>query len=155
MRNPLFSWMVLGTWIVLNSVQASEPEKETPGELPGGYIITSEEVRVLIEQGDVYLADCRSPFNYGKGHLPGARSLEYQLNYHTDGTAQPDGDESRINFDALPEDKTSILIFYSHGPTGWKSYRAAQAAIREGYSQVHWFRGGVKAWLAARQQLEY
>lgn len=154
MRKSLFSWMVLGTWIVLNSVQASEPEKETPTELPGGYIITSEEVRVLIDQGDIYLADCRSPFNYGKGHLPDARSLEYRLNYHKDGTAPGDG-ESRINFAALPEDKTSILIFYSHGPTGWKSYRAARAAIREGYTQVHWFRGGVKAWLEAGQQLEY
>ncbi len=154
MRTRFFSWIVIFVGITLNSPHASESAEETPLELDGGFIISVEEVRVLIEQGDIYLADCRSAFNYGKGHLPGARSLEYQLNYHTDDQG-PANNESRINFNTLPENKKSILIFYSHGSTGWKSYRAAVAAVAEGYTQVHWFRGGVQAWQAAGHELEY
>ena len=102
MRISLFSWMVLCVGITLNTAIASD--KETPTELPGGYIVTTEEVQVLIEQGDIYLADCRSPFNFGKGHLPNARSLEYQLNYHQEGTAAQSG-EKRVNLNALPENR--------------------------------------------------
>ena len=152
MRISLFSWMVLCVGITLNTANAAE--KPTPTELPGGYIITAEEVAVLLEQRGIYLADCRSAFNYGKGHLPGARSLEYQLNYHKDGTGAESA-EKRIDINSLPENKKAILIFYSHGPTGWKSYRAARAAIEAGYSQVHWFRGGIEAWKSAGHSLEY
>lgn len=152
MRTSLFSWIVLCVGIALNTAAASD--KATPTELPGGHIITAEEVQVLLGQEGIYLADCRSPFNYGKGHLPGARSLEYQLNYHKDGTGA-DTAEKRIDINALPENKKTILIFYSHGITGWKSYRAAKAAIAAGYSQVHWFRGGVEAWNSAGHPLEY
>ncbi len=153
MRTSLFSWIVLSVGITLNTAHASNPPEETPLKLEGGFIVSAEEAQVLIDQGDIYLADCRSPFNYGKGHLPGAHSLEYQLNYHLDDLTAASG-EKRINFSTLPENKKTILIFYSHGTTGWKSYRAAKAAIAGGYTQVHWLRGGIQAWQAAGYELE-
>ncbi len=154
MRTSIFSWMVLCVGITLNPAHASNQAEETPQELPGGFIINAQEVKVFIEQSEVYLADCRSPFNYGKGHLPGARSLEYKINYHVDEAVDDNGNKPFM-INALPDNKKDILIFYSHGSTGWKSYRAAQSAIAQGYSQVHWFRGGVKEWLGAGYQLEY
>lgn len=154
MRTAIFSWIVLCVGITLGTAHAAGQKAETPLEISGGFVVTAEEVRLLIEQGDSYLADCRSPFNYGKGHLPSARSLEYQLNYHKDSSGNPT-EEQRINLDSLPDNKKNILIFYSHGTTGWKSYRAAEAAVAAGYTQVHWFRGGVQAWQATGSQLEY
>ena len=154
MRSAIFSWIVLCAGITLGTAQAAEQKPETPLEISGGFMINAEELRLLIDQGDIYLADCRSPFNYGKGHLPSARSLEYQLNYHKDASGKP-REEQRINLDNLPDNKKSILIFYSHGTTGWKSYRAAEAVVAAGYTQVHWFRGGVQAWQAAGHQLVY
>jgi rhodanese-related sulfurtransferase len=144
--------MLLCVGITLNTARAADQPKETPLELPGGHIVTTAEVRILIEQGDIFLADCRSPFNYGKGHLPGARPLEYQLNYHRDDEG---GDMKFHNLNKLPENRKTILIFYSHGTTGWKSYRAAAAAIAAGYTQVHWYRGGIQAWLDAGHPLHY
>ena len=154
MRNSFFSWIILCVGITLNAAHASAQPAETPLKLEGGFIVSAEEVRVLIDQGNIYLADCRSPFNYGKGHLPGAHSLEYLLNYHQDDLNAASR-KKRINFSSLPENKKNILIFYSHGTTGWKSYRAAKAAIAEGYTQVHWLRGGIQAWQAAGHKLEY
>ncbi len=154
MRTAIFSWIVLCAGITLGTAHAADQQPETPLTISGGFVVAAEEVRLLIEQGDSYLADCRSPFNYGKGHLPGARSMEYHLNYHKDNLADK-ADASHINLNSLPDNKKSILIFYSHGTTGWKSYRAAEAAVAAGYTQVHWFRGGVQAWLAAGHQLEY
>ncbi|MDH5784837.1 MAG: rhodanese-like domain-containing protein [Chromatiales bacterium] len=154
MRMRAFSWMVLAIGIVVNTVHAADVAQETPTELPGGFVLSVEETRILIEQGHIYVADCRSAFNFGKGHLPGARSLEYQVDYHIEGTSA-DNPVKQINLNNLPDNKKNIIIFYSHGPTGWKSYRAAQTAIKAGYTQVHWFRGGIKAWLEAGHKLEY
>lgn len=154
MRTSLFSWIVLCVGLTLNTAYATDQQAETPQKLPGGFVVSAGEVQRLIEQGDIFLADCRSPFNYGKGHLPAAHSLEYQLNYHEDNHGDH-AEENRINLSALPSSKKSILIFYSHGTTGWKSFRAAEAAITAGYTQTHWFRGGVQAWLDTGHQLEY
>jgi rhodanese-related sulfurtransferase len=135
---------------MLNTGQAAEQAAQTPRNLPGGFIVGVDEVDLLINMDDIFIADCRSPFNYGKGHIGGARSLAYSINYHHD-----DAYDTPLNLDALPPDRHNPLLFYSHGSSGWKSYRAAQAAIAAGYTQVHWFREGLQAWLAAGKELEY
>lgn len=154
MRTSIFSWIVLCVGITLGAAQAADEKPETPLQLTDGFVINVEEVRLLIGQGNIFLADCRSSFNYGKGHLPGARTMEYHLNYHNDDAANQSA-TPRINLNSLPDNKKEILIFYSHGTTGWKSYRAAEAAIAAGYTQVHWFRGGVQAWQNSGYRLEF
>jgi len=45
------------------------------------------------------------------------------------------------------------LVFYCGGPQCWMSYNAAARAIRLGYRNVLWYRGGTEAWQRAGQQL--
>ena len=37
-------------------------------------------------------------------------------------------------------------MFYSDGPTGWKSYKAAVLAVKGGYKNVMYMRGGWDEW---------
>jgi PQQ-dependent catabolism-associated CXXCW motif protein len=45
------------------------------------------------------------------------------------------------------------LVFFCQGPHCWLSYNAALRALRLGYREVHWYRGGIEAWLAAGEAL--
>jgi len=126
---------------------AQEDKPPTPTSLPGGAVVTVPEAKALLDGGKARFFDMRSAVNYGKGHLPGATPLPYKEK----SSYRADFDASADSFDlgALPPDKTSVLLFYSDGPTGWKSYKAAVLAIRAGYRSVKWLREGFQGWTAA------
>jgi PQQ-dependent catabolism-associated CXXCW motif protein len=41
------------------------------------------------------------------------------------------------------------LVFFCAGAECWESYNAALRAVRLGYHDVYWYRGGVASWQAA------
>lgn len=43
-------------------------------------------------------------------------------------------------------DRSRLIVTYCAGVECWGSYNAALRAIRMGYRNVHWYRGGVEAW---------
>ena len=43
-------------------------------------------------------------------------------------------------------DRSRLIVTYCAGVECWGSYNAALRAIRMGYTNVHWYRGGVEAW---------
>lgn len=43
------------------------------------------------------------------------------------------------------------LVFFCANKSCWLSYNAALRAVRLGYEQVYWYRGGLEAWLEADQ----
>ena len=135
-------------------VLADARNTETPIVLEGGRIITAKEAQQLQQGNKSFFADCRSAFNYGKGHIPTAKLVNYMHDYKK---SVSDTDVSLKKLDAikLPEEKNVIIVFYSHGSTGWKSYKAAKAAIQAGYSHVLWFRGGLNEWTEAGYPIEY
>ena len=111
----------------------------------GGKILTAAQAKDLV--GKAHFFDMRRAANYGRGHIPGAVALPYDQK----STLSVDFDASLDRFDLaqLPADKGAAVVFYSDGPTGWKSYKAAVLAIRAGYTNVMWFRGGTAEWRAA------
>ena len=46
------------------------------------------------------------------------------------------------------------LVFFCSGAQCWLSYNAALRAIVLGYREVHWYRGGIEAWVDADGSLE-
>lgn len=50
-------------------------------------------------------------------------------------------------------DKSRLIVTYCAGVQCWGSYNAALRAIRMGYKNVHWYRGGMEAWEQAGQPL--
>ena len=125
----------------------------TPNTLEGGMIINAIEAKQLQKENKAFFADCRSAFNFGKGHIPGAKLISYNFSYTK---AASDSTSKLKNLDAvkLPESKEALIVFYSHGITGWKSYKAAKSAIEAGYKRVLWLRGGLQEWVDANYSIE-
>jgi rhodanese-related sulfurtransferase len=125
---------------------AAAPGVPTPTDLPGGRIVTLQEARDLVD-GGARIIDVRSAINYGRGHIPGAVVAPYKGS----SAKQVDFDPSldRFPMGKLPEEKDAVVLIYSHGDTGWKSYKTAVTAIRAGYTRVNWFRDGFSVWVEA------
>ena len=124
------------------AIAADKPD--TPTTVSGFAIVTPEEARALVGKATFY--DMRSAINFGKGHVQGAKALPYgeKSGFATDFDASQD----RFDLSKLPADKNATIVFYSDGPKGWKSYKAAVLAARGGYKNVKWMRAGTEGWQA-------
>lgn len=126
-------------FFALLTASAAHSEELTPVELKGGRVITVEEARALFDRKAAVFYDVRNALNYGRGHISSASSVPFEF--------KGEKERSKKKFLLkLPRDKEAKLVFYSHGPSGWKSYRAAQAAIEGGYGNVLWLRNGFDEW---------
>ncbi|MEW6487616.1 MAG: rhodanese-like domain-containing protein [Thermodesulfobacteriota bacterium] len=130
---------------LLVGTAALAADVETPRELAGGKILTAAQAKDLV--GKAHFFDMRKAVNYGRGHIPGAVALPYDQKSAL--SADFDASLDRLDAAQLPADKGAAVVFYSDGPTGWKSYKAAVLSIRDGYTNVMWFRGGTAEWTAA------
>jgi rhodanese-related sulfurtransferase len=138
--NYPFRAFALTALLAAGTVFAAAPE--TPGSAKGVEVITVEQAQALV--GKAAFFDMRSAINYGKGHLKGAVALPYdQKSEMAEGF---DASRDKFNMAKLPADKSAPIVFYSDGPTGWKSYKAAVLAARAGYSNVKWMRDGTSGW---------
>ncbi len=133
-------------------VSAPAWAQETPTQLKGGKVVTVEEAKALLGTKSTAFIDTRSVLNFGKGHIPGAVTAAYKE--ESTKSADFDGSVDKFDFSKLPQDKTAKVVFYSDGPTGWKSYKAAVLAVKQGYTGVHYLRGGFADWVAKGQAVE-
>lgn len=137
---------------VVSPAGANENKPETPKALDGVKVVSVEDVKALIAGNEAKFYDFRSAINFGKGHLPGAVALPYKEN--SEFKADFDASKDVFDMSKLPSDKNTPVVFYSDGPTGWKSYKAAFLARKAGYKRVMWFREGTKAWKAKGNKLQ-
>lgn len=150
MKRSLLSFIAALATVLALGAQAQQPDQakpQTPATLKGGQVVDAKAVKQLVDTKGASFFDMRSAVNYGKGHLAGSKALPYReaSEYKEDFDAAKD----QFDLKALPADKAAKIVFYSDGPTGWKSYKAAVLAIKGGYTNVHYFRGGTTDWLKA------
>ena len=124
----------------------------TPPTLAGGKVVSADEAKKLLDAKKAVFVDTRSAMNFGKGHVPGAVSLQY--GEKSEFAENFDASKDRFDLAKLPPDKNAALVFYSHGPTGWKSYKAAVLAVRAGYKSVNYLRGGMDEWETRKYPVE-
>ncbi len=144
LRRHLLCTALAATLISLPGLALALDKPDTPISLKGGTVIDLPALRALLATGKAVLVDTRNPLNFGKGHVPGALSVGYkELSAYSE-----DFDPKVDSFDMqrLPQDKDTPLVFYSDGPSGWKSYKASVIAVSQGYKRVHYFRAGWPAW---------
>jgi len=134
------------------SAFAVESKPDTPKTLEGVKVISAVEAKALYDKKGATFFDMRSAINFGKGHIPGATAVPYkEMSEFKVGF-----DSSKDTFDLkkLPADKNKVIVFYSDGPSGWKSYKAAFMARKAGYKNVMWLREGSKVWEANKFPME-
>jgi len=115
----------------------------TPTALPGAKVISAAEAKTLIEKG-VPVYDVRVKEEYDTAHVPGAISVPYGESSAKEVDFDPVDDKFAL--DKLPRDKNAALMMYCDGTICWKSYKSAVMAIKAGWKNVYWFRGGFPEW---------
>jgi rhodanese-related sulfurtransferase len=144
LRRHLLTTTFAALFISLPGLAVALDKPDTPTALKGGTVIELPALRALLAGGKAVLVDTRSPLNFGKGHVPGALSIGYkELSAFSESF---DASVDSFDMQRLPQDKDTPLVFYSDGPSGWKSYKAAVISVAQGYRRVHYFRAGWPAW---------
>lgn len=123
---------------------ANKPE--TPTSVPGIKVINVDEGKSLAASKGATFVDTRNAMNFGKGRVPGAVSASYKEK--SEPVADFDASVDSFELAKLPADKNAKVVFYSDGPTGWKSYKAAVLASKAGYKNVMYMRSGWSEWEA-------
>lgn len=117
--------------------QAVAQTGETPESLEGARTITAEQAKALIEGGGIAL-DVRKKASFVEARLPKAKSIRAAEHPET-----KEFDTSGFG------PKETQLIIYGHGSDGWSSVSAVRGAVKAGYVNVHWLRGGFQEWSKA------
>ena len=136
--------VLLASLVLSASAWSQAAPPPTPTSVAGAKVITVEEGRTLAEGKSAQFYDTRTVLNFGKGHVPGAASIAYKE--ESDKVEAFDASKDQFDMSKLPADKSSRVVFYSDGPTGWKSYKAAVLASKAGYKDVLYMRGGFAEW---------
>ena len=130
------------------SLHEGAPHGPTPTQIPGGQVITTRGLAPLLQQQQqglqVFVFDV-----LGSGQsLPNAIPLAW--------AAQPGSfnDQTQQRLDQTLRQVTrgqadAPLVFYCMSAECWMSYNAALRAIKLGYRNVLWYRGGIEAWSSA------
>jgi rhodanese-related sulfurtransferase len=116
---------------------------ESPATLAGVKVVNAEEVKKMLDAG-VPVIDTRVAAEYAEKTIKGAKSVPYKEK----SAKEPGFDASQDQFDLskLPADKNAPLVLFCNAGECWKSYKASVAAVKAGYTKIHWFRGGFPEW---------
>ncbi|MBT4836497.1 MAG: hypothetical protein HON94_04035 [Methylococcales bacterium] len=95
-------------------------------------IVTAPEVKYMRDNEDVLLVHTLSRIEYEIHHIPGSIHI-----------ASTDVKSSK----KMPKDKKKAIVFYCNGVKCPYSKRASDAAIKMGYQNIFWFKGGIPEWI--------
>jgi rhodanese-related sulfurtransferase len=116
---------------------------DTPMTLPGAKLVSSDEV-VKAQSSGALVVDARIASEYADGHIKGAVNIPYREK--SDKSVDFDSRQDEFNLSKLPTDKAAAIILYCNGPECWKSFKASTAAIKNGYTDIRWYRDGFPGW---------
>lgn len=118
---------------------------ETPAALTGAKVIGADEAKKLLDGGTPFF-DTRVSAEYAEKTIKGAKSLTYREK--SAKAADFDAAADQFDLSKLPADKAAPVVFFCNAGECWRSYKASAVAIKNGYSKVNWFRGGMPEWTA-------
>ncbi len=117
--------------------------KEVRLEQKGLRMVSLEEVRFYLDQGDTVLLDARSPEEYELGHIPGALNL-------------PADSFEPVYPKVAPKLKgAALIIVYCSGGSCGTSEEVAEKLIERGYKDASLavFADGLPGWMRAKLPL--
>jgi rhodanese-related sulfurtransferase len=116
---------------------------QTPESIPGVTVVTAEKAKALAD-GGMLMVDTRVANEYVEQHIKGAISIPYKEK--SDKSVHFDVRQDSFDLEKLPTDKNTSVIFYCNAGECWKSYKSSVVAIKAGYNNVYWLRGGIPEW---------
>ena len=120
------------------AVLSAEDKPFVPDNLQGATVVTAEEtIELILTNPDLLVIDARKKTEYVKGHIEGAHNL---LNTTL----------TLVELQSLSPDRSAPLLFYCNGIRCQRSSDAISKAVKWGYSNIFWFRGGWMEWVEKR-----
>lgn len=122
--------------LLASTAYAKGPKVPIPDQIPGVTRVDAEGVIGLTEKiPDLTIIDSRISGDRQQGYIEKSVSL-------------PD---EKTNCDSLKKaipKKSSPTLFYCNGVKCGRSVVAVRIALKCGYTNIYWFRGGYEEWLA-------
>lgn len=118
---------------------------QTPESIPGVTVVTAEKAKAMADSG-VLIVDTRVANEYVEQHIKGAVSIPYKEK--SAKSADFDARHDSFDLSRLPADKNTPAIFYCNAGECWKSYKSCVTAVKAGFTNVYWLRGGIPEWKA-------
>jgi len=132
---PNLFYIVTSLLISININTASaEEKKDAPLLIPGTTKVLAEEVLDLAEKTlDLIVIDARIISDRRHGYIQDSISL-------------PDIETDCESLAKIIPKKTSAVLFYCNGIKCGRSVKSSNIAIKCGYENIYWFRGGFEEW---------
>lgn len=128
-----------------NTLRQGQFHAPTPTALPGGYLLTTNHLLDAINAGTQMVVIDVLGSGYG---LPGAMNAPALASGGSfrDRTQQ----QAMVWLQQITRNNPSVpVVIYCSDPMCWLSYNASLRAVAAGYTNVYWYRGGVRAWQMA------
>lgn len=121
----IFSMMIVGL------TYAAE---KTPNKISGTTKVTAEQIVELVEKYDnLVIIDARKESDRAKGYIEGSHGL-------------PNTSTNYKKLQKLISTKTTPVVFYCNGVKCGRSVESSKIAVKAGYKNIYWFRGGWDEW---------
>ena len=101
--------------------------------------ISIGDLKKAIAEKKVVVIDVNGSDSYKKAHIPGAIDFEASKDKLTE---------------ALPKDKSTLVVAYCGGPSCNAYQAAAKVATKNGYTNVKHLSAGISGWVAANEKTE-
>lgn len=128
----VFVWALIMPWSLAN---ATEQPIVSPESIPGTTKVSAEDFIELVNTvNKLVIIDARIPGDRKQGYIEGSVSL-------------PDVDTNCKSLAKHIPDKSTPALFYCNGIRCGRSVNAVKDAMKCGYNNIYWFRGGFEEWI--------
>ena len=123
-------------WLSMALISLPVLAETYPESIAGTTRVSAEEFIELVGKiPDLIVIDSRIPGDRKQGYVEGSISL-------------PDVETNCESLAKVIPKKSASALFYCNGIKCGRSAKAINIAIRCGYNNLYWFRGGFEEWLA-------
>lgn len=110
--------------------------------------VSVNDAKKMIEEGNVFILDVRTPDEFHAAHIEGAVLIPVASLKNPPGEPVLSSEDLLVNrLDELPADHDAKILVYCK--TGSRSVKASEILVTAGYTNVCNMQGGIKAWIDA------
>lgn len=122
--------------ILISPAATAEEQKDAPISIKGTTKVSAEGVLDIAEKiPNLVIIDARISSDRHQGFIEGSVSL-------------PNIDTDCSSLAKVIKSKTSPVLFYCNGVKCGRSVKSSRIALKCGYNNIYWFRGGFEEWKA-------
>ncbi len=107
---------------------------EAPLLIPGTTKVSAEAfLDIVAKTPELFIIDARIPADRMQGYIEGSISL-------------PDIETNCASLARVIPKKNAVVFFYCNGVKCGRSVKSSRIALKCGYNNIYWFRGGFAEW---------